>query len=192
MVCRGTNVLGSKWQSVTGRLKHISVGQAGVWGISPKNEVNNTRLDPGNKLRSSVFRSCSEMEHLICQERLRAQDGPRCQWMIDTKMILIFSHVQVDGMMKSISSCDGQVWAVSEDGGLYYRANVSLGTPMGSNWFRLEEGHELGWRLVASRDGVMWALDGKEGLLVRCNVSQDNIEGKSSHNHNAHIFGKIF
>ena len=95
-------------------------------------------------------------------------------------------------MMKSISSCDGQVWAVSEDGGLYYRANVSLGTPMGSNWFRLEEGHELGWRLVASRDGVMWAVDGKEGLMVRCNVSQDNIEGKSSHNHNAHIFGKLF
>ena len=65
-------------------------------------------------------------------------------------------------MMRSISSCDGQVWAVSEDGGLYYRANVSLGTPMGSNWFRLEEGHELGWRLVASRDGVMWGVDGKE------------------------------
>ena len=45
MLCRGTNVLGSKWQSVTGRLKHISVGQAGVWGISPKNEVNNRGLD---------------------------------------------------------------------------------------------------------------------------------------------------
>ena len=61
MLCRGTNVLGSKWQSVTGRLKHISVGQAGVWGISPKNEVNNARLDrmevlvPGNKSRSNVF-----------------------------------------------------------------------------------------------------------------------------------------
>ena len=119
------------------------------------------------------------MEHLICQERLRAQDGPRWQWKIDMKMILICPHVQVDGMMKSISSCDGQVWAVSEDGGLWYRANVSLGTPMGSNWFRVEEpGLELGWRTVACRDGVMWAVDGKEGLLVRCNVSQDNIEGK--------------
>ena len=58
MLCRGTNVLGSKWQSVTGRLKHISVGQAGVWGISPKNEVNNIGLDRvelldlGNKSRS--------------------------------------------------------------------------------------------------------------------------------------------
>ena len=118
------------------------------------------------------------MEHLISQERRRAQDGPRWQCKIDTKMILICSHVQVDGMMKSISSCEGQVWAVSEDGGLWYRANVSLGTPMGSNWFRLEEGHELGWKLVACRDGVMWAVDGKEGLLARCNVAQDNIEGK--------------
>ena len=36
---RGTNVLGTKWQSVTGRLKSVSVGQSGVWGVSPKNEV---------------------------------------------------------------------------------------------------------------------------------------------------------
>ena len=59
MVCRGTNVLGSKWQSVTGRLKHITVGQAWVWGISPKNEVNNARLDRIGVLdpypRSHVF-----------------------------------------------------------------------------------------------------------------------------------------
>ena len=91
MVCRGTNVLGSKWQSVTGRLKHISVGQAGVWGISPKNEVNNKIQGLSQDLM--FFRSCSEMEHLISQERLRAQDGPRCWWRTDTKMILICPHL---------------------------------------------------------------------------------------------------
>ena len=47
-------MLGTKWQSVTGRLcqvvfapnyvthlklYQISVGQAGVWGVSPRNEV---------------------------------------------------------------------------------------------------------------------------------------------------------
>ena len=50
-------MLGTKWQSVTGRLRQvvfapnyvtlsiktillqISVGQAGVWGVSPRNEV---------------------------------------------------------------------------------------------------------------------------------------------------------
>ena len=36
---KSSNPIGSKWQSVTGRLSHITVGQAGVWGISPKNEV---------------------------------------------------------------------------------------------------------------------------------------------------------
>ena len=36
---KDSNVLGTKWQSVTGKLKHISVGQAGIWGVSPKNEV---------------------------------------------------------------------------------------------------------------------------------------------------------
>ena len=36
---KSSNPIGSKWQSVTGKLSHISVGQAGVWGVSPKNEV---------------------------------------------------------------------------------------------------------------------------------------------------------
>ena len=69
---KNTSIIGTKWQSVTGRWFHvndfflflclglfsfnndmvttllvfrlasISVGQAGVWGISPKNEVNNS------------------------------------------------------------------------------------------------------------------------------------------------------
>ena len=39
-------------------------------------------------------------------------------------------------MMKDVTSCDGMVLGVSEDGGLWYRANTSQGTPMGSNWFR--------------------------------------------------------
>ena len=33
-------MLGTKWQSVTGRLRQVSVGQAGVWGVSPRNEVS--------------------------------------------------------------------------------------------------------------------------------------------------------
>ena len=36
---KSSNPIGSKWQSVTGRLAHVSVGLSGVWGISPKNEV---------------------------------------------------------------------------------------------------------------------------------------------------------
>ena len=46
---KNTSVIGTKWQSVTGRLNFISVGQAGIWGISPKNEVS---FDP------FIFNSC--------------------------------------------------------------------------------------------------------------------------------------
>ena len=36
---KASNAMGTKWQSVTGRLRQVSVGQAGVWGVSPSNEV---------------------------------------------------------------------------------------------------------------------------------------------------------
>ena len=64
MGAKNMSIIGTKWQSVTGRdtflfleilatfflmitplifrLASISVGQAGVWGISPKNEVDNS------------------------------------------------------------------------------------------------------------------------------------------------------
>ena len=36
---KASNAMGTKWQCVTGRLRQVSVGQAGVWGVSPSNEV---------------------------------------------------------------------------------------------------------------------------------------------------------
>ena len=53
LVFRGPNILGNKWQSVTGRLRSISVGLAGVWGLSPRNEV---------LLRDGTFQLLGEAE----------------------------------------------------------------------------------------------------------------------------------
>ena len=84
-------MLGTKWQSVTGRLRQISVGQAGVWGLSPRNEV---------MVRDGTYDLPGEAEG--------------SGW------------TKVDGMMSRVSSGDqGMVWGVSEDGSLWYRANVS-------------------------------------------------------------------
>ena len=82
--------------------------------------------------------------------------------------------------MKMISSCDSLVWGVSEDGGLWYRASVAPGTPMGTNWFRLQDGLDLGWRMVDMMDSVLWGLDCKEGLMARPNVNMDNIQGRGA------------
>ena len=96
-------MLGNKWQSVTGRLKEISVGLAGVWGLSPSNEV---------MYRDGTWHLPGEAEG--------------SGW------------TKVDGVMQTIWSCDGGLWAVSQDGGLWYRHNLSQATPMGTNWYRME------------------------------------------------------
>ena len=103
MSFRGANILGNKWQSVTGRLRTVSVGLAGVWGLSPRNEV---------LYRDGTFQLAGE--------------GEGSGW------------TKVEGMMKAIWSGEGTVWAVCEDGGLWYRPHISQATPMGTNWFRLE------------------------------------------------------
>ena len=103
LIFRGSNVLGNKWQSVTGRLREISVGLAGVWGLSPSNEV---------MYRDGTWNLAGE--------------GEGSGWS------------KVEGVMARLWSCEGTLWAVSEDGGLWYRQNLTQATPMGTNWFRLE------------------------------------------------------
>ena len=82
--------------------------------------------------------------------------------------------------MKMISSCDTLVWGVSEDGGLWYRSGVSQGTPMGTNWFRIQDGLDIGWRMVTMMDSVLWGVDSRDGLMARSNVNIDNIQGGDS------------
>lgn len=136
-------MLGTKWQSVTGRLRSVSVGMSGVWGVSPKNEV---------MVRDGTWELPGEAEG--------------SGWS------------KVDGMMVSVSSgAGGMVWGVSEDGGLWYRSNVSGASPMGTNWYRLNDGLDLGWKSVALLGHNMWAIDSKDFLLMRDNVKQANIEG---------------
>ena len=40
-----TNAMGTKWQSVTGRLAMVSVGWSGVWGVTPTQEVPPSQAD---------------------------------------------------------------------------------------------------------------------------------------------------
>lgn len=36
---KSSNPIGTKWQEISGQLIHISVGKAGVWGITPEHQV---------------------------------------------------------------------------------------------------------------------------------------------------------
>ncbi len=39
MGAKSTNPMGTKWQQVDGELMMVTVGKAGVWGITPKQVV---------------------------------------------------------------------------------------------------------------------------------------------------------
>jgi len=146
---RGTNVLGTKWQSVTGRLCQISVGQAGVWGVSPRNEV---------MFRDGTWDLPGEAEGT--------------------------GWTKVDGLVRSVSVGSEQVWAVSEDGALWSREGLGPGTPMGTHWLRIQDGHDLGWRMVDMLGSSLWAVDSRDCLMVRDNATQDNIDDEKA----VHIF----
>ena len=45
---------------------------------------------------------------------------------------------QVDGLMSQVSVGGGQVWGLTQDGAMWTRAGLGPGTPMGTNWFRLQ------------------------------------------------------
>ena len=125
------------------------MGLAGVWGLSPRNEV---------LVRDGTFQLAGEAEG--------------SGW------------TKVEGMMKSIWSGDGVVWAVCEDGGLWYRPHITQATPMGTNWFRLEvrpASLEVSWRTVMVVEDTLWALDTTDRLHTRTNVTADNIQGGTNY-----------
>ena len=80
-------------------------------------------------------------------------------------------------MMKSITSGENILWGVTEDGCLWYRANIGPGTPMGSHWYKMEDGLDMGWRMVTVMKDLMWGIDTKEMLMARNNVCLENIKG---------------
>jgi hypothetical protein len=36
--------VGNKWQSIPGEVRHITVGRAGVWAITPDSQVTRDKL----------------------------------------------------------------------------------------------------------------------------------------------------
>ena len=46
----------------------------------------------------------------------------------------------------------------------------------------VQDGHDLGWRMVEMLDTALWAVDTRDCLMVRENVTPDNIQGQIFHN----------
>ena len=42
----------------------------------------------------------------------------------------------------------------------------------------IQDGHDLGWRMVDMLGSSLWAVDSRDCLMVRDNATQDNIDGE--------------
>jgi hypothetical protein len=85
-------------------------------------------------------------------------------------------------MMVWVTSGVDNVWGVSANGDLWYRAGVDAKTPMGSNWFKINtgQGSNIEWKSVAFSGGLLWGLDKDEQLLARQHSEKENIEAGTS------------
>ena len=84
-------------------------------------------------------------------------------------------------MMVWVASGTNIVWGLSENGELWYRAGISQGIPMGTNWYKMntQKDSNITWKMVVGEAGLLWGLDTKDKLLARRNVTPDNIQGAS-------------
>jgi len=183
---------GKEWTKIEGSMKTISVGPTGVcWAVDKNDTVWRRTGAKGTNVLGTKWQSVTgRLKHISV--------GQMGVWGISPKNEVMFrdgTHdlpgeaegtgwTKVDGMMKMISSCDTLVWGVSEDGGLWYRSGVNQGTPMGTNWFRIQDGLDIGWRMVTMMDSVLWGVDSRDGLMARSNVNIDNIQDGNA----VHIF----
>ena len=88
---------------------------------------------------------------------------------------------KVDGMMVSIASGDGNVWAVSANGEMWYRAGIDQNNPMGSNWFKMDARPAVDtWKQVmANGGGTLWGIDGSDTVRCKEKATRSDISGRA-------------
>ena len=127
-----SNPVGTEWLYVPGlRLKFITVGESGVWGLTEDGHVyyrrNTSRLD--------------------------GYDQSGSDW------------VQVSGVLSSLASGNGIVWATTIIHSIYIRIGICFETPSGTSWVKMNG--MLSQLSIDSVNNAVWGTQSHGNIYKR-------------------------
>lgn len=183
-VNKGGNIftlLKGKWIQVPGRLKHISSGKAGVWGVnSAGNIYYRTGVSRKNRKGVSWTQIPGKLKQIDSGPRgvvcgVNAVEDIFCRMQITVRTPSGGKWAKVPGKLKYISCGDYGQWGVNKAGQIFFRVGYSRVNPLGWSWKRLP-GRLT--QIEAGKYGQVWGVNSAGLLFVRTGVSNQRPWGK--------------
>ncbi|XP_071804442.1 perivitellin-2 31 kDa subunit-like [Asterias amurensis] len=148
---------------VAGSLKHVSIGEAGVWGV-----------DSQDNIHYRAWCGCSWT--LIADGKLKQVDvGKNVVWGVSSRDLIYYRKVSssnpsltywinVDGLLKHVSvSQKGHVWGVNVHNMIYHRRDASVDRVAGSDWIQIVGGLVQ----VSIGNGGVWGVNADKRMFHR-------------------------
>ncbi|XP_067874599.1 fish-egg lectin-like isoform X2 [Heterodontus francisci] len=161
---------GSFWARVPGKLAHVTVGAAGVWGVGRDQTLYRmvagswallggqlTQIDAGG---DQIVAGVNRHSNIFCadkQSAVRAADyrSP--------------AYRQINGRMRYYSCGPQSCWGITAQGLIYCRLNVHANFCTGSRWLRVSGRFVV---VEVGTDGSVYAVS-RAGLVYRRTADTD-------------------
>ena len=168
-------VFKGRWRRVGGRLKHISSGAAGVWGVSKsysiyyrqganrRNRAGRRWVRVSGKLKqidsgpSGIVCGVSRSNRIYCRTSVTRSSRSGRGWM------------RIPGGLKYISCGDYGYWGVNRRNNIYFREGVSRGNLRGTRWRKIPGKLT---QIEAGRFGQVWGVNRHGRVYVRRGISE--------------------
>ena len=169
-------------RKVSGRLVHVSSGEAGVWGVSRNNGIYarkgiTTRRTSGKywaRVSGKLIQVDSGPFGIVCG--VNKAYNIYCRRGITRKRLLGNGWVRVPGKLMYISCGLYGHWGVNKAYRIYFRYGVNFGRPQGKRW-KLVPGALV--QIETGPDGAVWGVNMEGIVFTRLGVSRRNPVGSS-------------
>ena len=156
-----TRDINAPWSHIAGKLKHVSVGGAGVWGIDDQDRIYHRsgcnwtlisgslkQLDVGN----NVVWGVAHNRYIYYRKGISANDIDGTDW------------IKIDGTLKHVSvSQKGHVWGVNAHDDIWHRTGASEYNMAGDSWFLITG--KL--KQISVGSGGVWGVDSANKIYYR-------------------------
>ena len=163
-----------KWQRISGGLKHISSGQAGVWGTTGSGSIyfrtSVTARRPKGRYWKRVSGKLKQIDSgprgIVCG--VNKQNKIYCRSQISQRYKRGRGWIHIPGKLKYISCGEYGYWGVSSNNHIYFREGVSRSNLLGIKWRRVAGRLR---QLEAGKYGQVWGLSPGGKIYVRTRVT---------------------
>ena len=166
--------LKGRWHRVAGGLKHISSGQAGVWGVSGSGYVYYrmavTAKKPKGRYWKRVSGRLTQIDSgpsgTVCG--VNKHNNIYCRTQVTSRYRRGRRWVRVPGKLKYITCGEYGYWGVNKANNIYFRQGVSRGNPVGLKWRRVAGKLR---QIEAGKFGQVWGVNPSGRVYVRTGIS---------------------